>query len=630
MGSQSEYTKIQSIENLLFRVDPLNNLAYQIRYSQPSGSLQYASEALDIARKENYPVGAAISLMHIAFAKFLMSGDYPILQTLVNAHKILDEAQKIPELPIVLNYLGNVYDSYGDFQKGIEFCHLALKLAHDNGLKEVEADTLSTLGIIFSRIADYQNSIKNLLQSLELRKELDNKPAMASSLNLIARSYSLNNENEKGEEYYAQAIELRKSINDNNALPWSYLGLASLFEKQKRFTEAIEYYLKSIELNKQNNDKRCNLQCNLGMGKIFIETGQAREAIEYLNKSLDVAKELNAKPILFEIYKAFSDYYEKEGNTSEAYKYYKLYHALKEDVLNTQLTNKLKNQQISFEVEKVQKEAEIYQLRNVELKQAFDEIAGKNKLILESISYARNIQSAVLPPEKLLKAILPEHFVLNLPKDIVSGDFLFALKVDKKLYVAVVDCTGHGVPGAFMSMLGFSFLSEIVQSKPHWQANEILAELRRKIITALRQDPDKNNLSKDGMDLSFCVIDKKQGNIQYAGAFNSAYIVKAGVLEELKADRMPIGISYDIEAPFTNKEMAIEKGMCIYMFSDGYSDQFGGPRNKKFMSGNFRTLLESVASSPMKDQKDTLEKNILDWRGENEQTDDILVLGIRF
>jgi serine phosphatase RsbU (regulator of sigma subunit) len=611
------------------KVDKLNEQAYLIRYSNASESIKHAEEALKISEKINYPTGKAIAMMHLAFANFIMSKDYPILQSLVDASNILSDVKKIPELPIVLNYLGNVYDSYGEYQKGIEYCHKALTHAKANGLREVEGDTLSTLGIIFSRLCDFQSSIKYHLQSYAIRTEIDNKPAMASSLNLIARSYTLNDESDKAEEFYNKAIEFRKSIGDSSALPWSYLGLASLYEKQKKYTNAIEYYNLSIGLSKDSNDRRCDLQCNLGLGKIFLETGELEKAIDCLKKSKDTATELNAKPILYEALKALSEYYERVGSIEEAYVYYKQYHALKEDVLNTQLHNKLKNQQISFEVEKVQKEAEIYQLRNVELKQAFDQIAEKNKQILESIHYARNIQSAVILPDSKLQSVLPDHFIINRPRDIVNGDFLFASNINGKLYISVVDCTGHGVPGAFMSILGYSFINEIVQVHPEFKASEILELLRRKTISALRQSNDPDNKNQDGMVLAFCIIDYELNKIQYAGAYNPLYCIKNGELEEVRANRMQIGISVHVDVPFTNQEIELVKGMHLYMCSDGYSDQFGGENSRKFLSANFKKLLLEINTLPMKEQGSILEKTLIDWMGDHEQTDDIMVLGLQ-
>ena len=611
------------------KIDKLNELAYSVRYIHPAHSAKFAEQAIEIAKKDNVKTIKAVSKMHIAFARFLMSADFPILKNLIEASDVLEKINKLPELAISYNYIGNVYDSYGEFQKGLEFCHKALNLSRESELKEVEADTLHTMGIIYSRIGDNQNAIKHHLQSYVIRTELDNKPAIASSLNNIARSYSLNDENNKAEEFYNKAIELRMAINDKGALPWSFLGLASHYEKLKKYNEAIEFYNKSINLNKPESDKRCNLHCYLGLGRIFLNLNRYNEAFESLNETLTIARELNAKPILYETYHALANYYEKTGKLDEAYKNYKQYHSLKEEVLNTQLHNKLKNQQITFEVEKAQKEAEIYQLRNVELKQAFDKINTQNQQILDSIKYAKNIQSAVLPPERLISKILSEHFVLYLPKDIVSGDFFYVNKLFGKIYISAVDCTGHGVPGAFMSMLGYSFINEIIQTNPDYNAADILNALRDKVISALRQSNEIDSKSKDGMDLSLCIIDSKKETIQYAGAYNPLYMVKNRELEELKADRMPIGIFIKCDVPFTNHKIQFEKGSCIYMFSDGFPDQFGGSEGKKFMTRNFKNLLIEINQKPMGEQYEILDTTIKEWMKDTNQTDDILVMGVR-
>jgi serine phosphatase RsbU (regulator of sigma subunit) len=607
----------------------LNALSYAVRYSNPSKSLEIANEGLKTSEKINDKVVLAIAKMHIAFSHFMLSSDFPILQNLTEAHIVIERTGKIPELAIVLNYLGNVYDSYGDFQKGLHYCQQSLKLSREHALTECEADSLSTMGIIYSRLCDFQNAIQSHLLSFDIRAKLDNKPAMASSLNLVARAYALSGDYSKSEDYYFKAIDLRKAINDG-AIPWSYLGLASLYEKQKKYDKAIPFYQKSLDLNAKSRNKRSDLQCNLGIGKVLLATEELDKSIIFLNEALCIAKELNSKPLLYEIYEMLSLYYEKTGNEAEAFKSYKQFHKLKEEVLNAQLHNELKNQQVKFEVEKTQKEAEIYQLRNVELKNAFDKIAIKNNEILQSIRYAQNIQSALLPPRDLLNSILPEYFILYMPKDIVSGDFYYANKIGEKLFVAAVDCTGHGVPGAFMSMLGHTFLNEIISMAPQLSASEILERLRSMVIDSLRQDAENETSTKDGMDISFCIIDYQTKIIQYAGAFNSLIVIQNNELNEIKADRMPIGIYNGNTIPFTNHTIKFEVGMSLFLCSDGYSDQFGGPDFKKFMQKNLRDFLLEIHTLPMPKQQELLEKTITDWKGSIEQTDDILVMGLRF
>ena len=629
MGQEFEddLRKISDLKDSEQKAIQYNRLAYNSRYITPAISFDAAENAQKIARKLKNRQVEAISKMNMAFAKFLMSEDFPILNYLTEAYNVLKKTD-IPELPVLLNYLGNVYESYGEYQKALEFGQEALKISGKNDLKETEADAHSTIGLIFTRLSDNASAIKHFENSLKIRKKISNKAAMASSLNLIARTYALENQFKKSEEYYKKAISLRVEIDDTGALPWSFIGIASLFEKQHKYDEAIGYYQRSLKMNLMSGDKRCRLHCNMGLARIHFEKHDLKSTYGFLSETLDIANELNAKPILFEVHRFFADYYEKEGNIEKAYEHFKLFQKIKEEVLSDQLHNKLKNQQMSFEVEKSQKEAEIYHLRNVELKKAFDEIEKKNGEILDSITYAKNIQNAVMLPPTYLKKSLNDYFILFMPRDIVSGDFYWSWETKNKLYIAAADCTGHGVPGAFMSMLGLTFISDVVQSNPDAKAADILNLLRKKIITALHQS-DEMKGSKDGMDISFCILHKQDKILEFSGAYNHLYIIENNAFSEIKASRMPIGHHPLMDREFENHIIEVKPGMCFYMYSDGYADQFGGEEGKKFMSRNLKSLLLQIHTKPMDKQKNILEKTLRAWKDGHEQTDDIILIGFR-
>jgi serine phosphatase RsbU (regulator of sigma subunit) len=610
-------------------VNMLNKYAYKFRYSNPNATIYAAQNALDISKILNYNHGANTAKMNLAFGNFILSKEYPILKELTEVYQYFKATKSIPEYPITLNYLGNIYDNYGDYQKGLSLCHEALKYAQEFDLKEVESDILSTIGLIMNRISDFSGAIQSFKNSYEIRMELNNLPAMASSLNLLARTYALNNQFELSEQYYRQAIALRLEINETGALPWSYIGLASLYEKKMEYENAMLFYNKSLELNKITPDKRCSLHCYIGLSRIFLETRNFQDAKEYIEMALQIAQELSANALLYEAYEILSKYYEKLSDFREAYTNFKKFHLIKESVLNSQTHSMLKNQQLSFEIEKVQKDAEIHQLRNIELKNAYAALENRTNEILDSIEYAKNIQNALLPPVDFFHSFLPESFIYYNPKDILSGDFYWCQSIGKRIYVAAADCTGHGVPGSLMSILGMSLLNEIVNSCKEFTVDEILNELRSRIITSLRQSIAGTSL-KDGIDIAACIIDTDHNYLEFAGAFNPLYIVNENKLTEIKGDRMPIGIFNSTDQPFTKHSIPIKKGMCIYMFSDGFIDQFGGPEGKKYKAKNFRELILKLAPEPMNVQKVKLDQALADWLQSNELIDDVLVMGIRF
>lgn len=258
-----------------------------------------------------------------------------------------------------------------------------------------------------------------------------------------------------------------------------------------------------------------------------------------------------------------------------------------------------------------------------------DEISQQKKEMTDSIMYASRIQKAILPLKANIIKTLPQHFVLDLPRDIVSGDYYWFQQRGNKSIIVAADCTGHGVPGAFLSMLGSAFLGEIVSKQEELPpANEILDQLRYHVINSLHQTGGENE-SRDGMDIAICIIDFDKSNIEYAGAFNSLYHVRNGELTEYKADRMPIGVSFNQDKPFKRHFIDFQKKDSFYIFSDGFIDQFGGADGKKFKSRQFKNLILSMQNRPMELQELLLHDRLLEWRGDIEQIDDVLVIGFK-
>ncbi len=266
--------------------------------------------------------------------------------------------------------------------------------------------------------------------------------------------------------------------------------------------------------------------------------------------------------------------------------------------------------------------------RTAKIESQKEEIQEQHKNITDSIHYAKRIQSAILPPTEQIAEVVDDFFILYRPRDIVSGDYYWVTRRDDITIIVAADCTGHGVPGAFMSMLGVAFLNEIVNKEGIIIPNLILNRLREQIIRQLHQT-GKDGESKDGMDVSLYVIDHVNMKLQFSGAYNPLYVIRNDEVIQLKADRMPIGYHIKMDTPFTMEVMDLLKGDCLYNSSDGYPDQFGGDDGRKFMSKNFRDLLLSIHKLPMCEQREILNKNFDKWRGKIEQIDDVVVLGVR-
>ena len=285
-------------------------------------------------------------------------------------------------------------------------------------------------------------------------------------------------------------------------------------------------------------------------------------------------------------------------------------------------------------------------LHEKELNKKNEEIKQKNKDITDSIHYAQRIQEALLTSSEYCSKILPHHFILFKPKDIVSGDFYWACALRKNIAIWVLaDCTGHGVPGAFMSMIGTSLLNEIVIEKGITSADKILNEMKSRIIKALGQKGATGE-TRDGMDAALCIWHKDTDKLEYAGANNSLFIIRKDItksdiaksvkvrfhgenIAEIKPDRQPVGYEEGKEGLFTKHEIQLQKGDTLYTFSDGYQDQFGGEKDKKFMVKRFKELLVSIQDKSMQEQKGILDRTIENWKGDGEQIDDICVIGVR-
>jgi len=271
---------------------------------------------------------------------------------------------------------------------------------------------------------------------------------------------------------------------------------------------------------------------------------------------------------------------------------------------------------------------ELYEQRLNELLANHQTVKKQKDSILQSIHYAKRIQNAVLPPTEFINNLLPEHFILFKPRDIVSGDYYWITKINEKTIVVAADCTGHGVPGAFMSMLGISLLNQYVNNHDLLPANEILEHLRSNIKQSLRQI-DYESDTKDGMDMALIIFDDKTQELEFAGANNPLYIFRNKELTKFEADKMPVGVYIGENKKFNKQIFKYQKRDVFYTFSDGYIDQIGGTQKRKFMRKNLLNLLTEIHLKSMSEQKEILENNLKEWCGENEQVDDILVIGIK-
>jgi len=557
--------------------------------------------------------GIAWSALNIARLFKMMKNYSKSLDYVNQSLEIYEQTEEDQKLNIgvtlCLKELGSIYYEMGNLEKAVFYSERVLQRNKESNNLQGVANTLSTLGKIYFDDSQFEKSTLHLTKAKRLKDSLNDNTEIASILRYLGKIYLNRGNTTKANQYLHNSLDFALNQNLKEDIKETYLVLSEISEKENNHKTALTYYKKYTGLKDSLNNQKIN---ELELQYEFDKT-QRKIEFEQRQKDLEQKAELQKQ----RIYKwAFASGF--LFMIVLAYVIFKSYQRKKRtNILLTKQRNEIAEQKDEIEAQ-----------RDFVTKQR-DQIANQNTIITDSIEYARRIQAALFPQEKFLNKVLGEYFIYMKPKNIVSGDFYWMAEKDDKLILTLSDCTGHGVPGAFMSMLGIAFLNEIVNKSEKLTAGNILDQLREIIIDALHQEYGVRG-SKDGMDMALCIIDKNTLEMEYAGAYNSIFIIRNQELKELKADKMPIGIhAVKLDKPFTNQQYKLQKGDVLYLFSDGYVDQFGGERGLKFKQKAFKELLLQIFDEPMIDQKQKLENVMKEWQGDYSQLDDMMVMGIR-
>jgi serine phosphatase RsbU (regulator of sigma subunit) len=546
--------------------------------------------------------------------------------------------------------LGYCYWRFSDFSASMEHSLEALTYFQTTNDLRGEADTLNSLGAVYMFEKEHQKRLECNLKCLEIRKILGNPDDISGSMNNIGETYLEMGDLESAKAWFEDCISYPGSSEDSVA--WARHNLGKLYYIEQDFALSETNYIESLRISLSIDYHVLTTETYIHISQLYQHVGYYDSALEFGLKALNLAQATGAKEEQKNAHLLLSEIKEGLGDVAGAFENYKRYHKLFTEIHNESNTQKLKDIQFQFELENVKKEAEIERLKTVELKAAYDQIGiqkalleQRNKEIVESIRYAQRIQRAVLKEENYTQTHLPEHFIYYKPKDIVSGDFYWAKEKDGVLYIAAADCTGHGVPGGFLTMLGISFLNEIISKNDVVSPAQILNELRDKFIKELQL----HDASNDGMDITLVSLhydeQHETKHVTWAGAYNPLWIVRknksafdANVsapnestkleLLEVKPDKQPIGKS-DQQHDFTDHRLVIEKGDLLYLFSDGYQDQFGGENGKKLKRSGFKDLVLNLANRSMEHQLEEMDRFFENWKGDYEQVDDVCVIGIK-
>ena len=606
-------------------------------------ALKYFFESLEFFEKKNDLFNSSQALMNIGSIYNAMGKNQEAKNFLLRAKDYAINLDDKKLLTACYNNLATIYYTFHDLDSSKMYCMLSINLAEEIKCTSEISDSYNVLAFILRKEKKYKEALDLDLKNLAIRISIGDSSSIAETYCRLGIDYCMLNDKPKCIENFTKSIEMYKMQGYKHQLMLTYQEFAKANLLMKDFEQA--YYALENYMNLKDSALNSDLNSRFAEMQTKYETEKKEKENQLLIKESELkTSELKKKEmwmyflvggilllllLAFFIFRSYR--IKKRSNLLLKQQNYEIQQ--KNEEITAQ-RDEIESQRDEIEA---QRDLVINQKNEIEIHR--DEIAEQKKEILDSIHYAKRIQKALLPPEDYIAINLPEHFILFKPRDIVSGDFYWAKVIQNRLVFCVADCTGHGVPGAFMSMLGVAFLNEItntiIQEKPDFKASDILDKLRANVISALHQT-GKQGEQKDGMDIALCILDLASHELQFSGAYNPLYIIKNPPsqesdvqLVEVKGDKMPIGIYHGSGKDFTNHQTMLQKGDRVYIFSDGYADQFGGEDGKKFKYSKFKELLISMHDNTIEDQKHILNYAFEQWKENYAQIDDVCVFGLR-
>lgn len=529
--------------------------------------------------------------------------------------------------------LGNIHSAEEDFKKAYDYYTQALKVRQQQKDMAGIATATAMLGVTLGKQGNHVEALIFMHQARIIYANQRNERNVSNMFNSISKTHLALNQLDSAVIYAEESIILAKKIGLKENIRECYETLAKVYASEKKFTLAFDYqrlfiiYNDSIfneEKNKQFNEIQNRYQHEKQLDQIeLLKSENERKTL--LNWAF-IGGLVLVFGLVFALWRG--NYVKKQANLQLKRQHHEI---IEKSAKLSELNEELKqtNEELNINLE-------IVSHQNVEIQQKNEIIEKKNKDVADSIAYAKRIQVAILPNVNDLKQHLSDCFVFFKPRDIVSGDFYWSAKKESKILLAVADCTGHGVPGAFMSMISNDLLNLIVHEKEIHDVDVILTEMHKLIRQALKQD---DNDSRDGLDISICCIDLEKRTLEYAGAMSPLYLIQnkenhdnemVATLTEIKADKIPIGgHKLKKERFFSKHTFDISQPTTFYLFSDGYADQFGGEDGRKFMVRQFKEVLFSIHHLPMSEQQQILENTLANWTKNERQIDDVTVIGVK-
>ena len=612
------------------------------------------------------------------------------LASLKLQNKDLSKAEKLFFNKAIGDALNNIgFDNFhkGHIEKALIYYQKSLSLREKINDKKGISNSYNNLGLIYAYQDQNKRALKYFLKSMKLMKELKSDRGIAKAHIKIGSIYEKQGLLEEAKEQYLKSLKIRTSLNYENGMAQSLSYLGDVYQSQKKYKLAFENYQQSLDIDLKIGEKNGSSIAYFKLGKLKLTLNQLNAAEKYAKQSLEIAQDIGYPRNIKDAAELLKDIYSKKSQWKDAYSMFDLFVKMKDSIINDQTKKaslqqevkyqydkkkladsinfakketiknfQIKEQKATIEAEKsgkyilfgglgfllillglslysiinkqrankeIARQKKQVEIQRSEANKQKETVEKKNEEITASIQYAKRIQNAILPSNQVVNDLLKNSFIFYKPKDIVAGDFYWLEQKKGKILFAAADCTGHGVPGAMVSVVCNNALNRSVREHGLTEPGKVLDKTREIVIQEFQKS---NEEVKDGMDIALCSLIGT--HLEYSGAHNPLWIVRNGQLIETKANKQPIG-KFDKALPFTTHKFELKQGDTIYLFSDGYSDQFGGQFGKKFKAKSFKNLLLEIQHLNMLDQKNRIEEVFNTWKGSIEQLDDVCVIGLR-
>lgn len=673
--------KVQGAKDDTMKVNNLIGIAMEYASINPELAIDYCKKAVAVSQKLNFSKGEATALSFIGtMFKNMTQYDSAVFYQMKSFAYYSKLADKVG-MSRIFNNIGIVHKEKGDYNLALKFYFKSITyLDEDKHAKHV-ARGLMNIGVVYRQMKLFNKSIDYYHKALLLDLKSKNTNGISRVYANIGNIFLETKNYDSAMFYYQKSHYLLDSMKETNVKALVEQNMANIYYLRKDLQRAKALYENSLNIFREAKDQASLARGLTSLGAVYMDLNDAKAALKACEEAIEIADQSESKVIKRDTYKSVSDNYFKQGKNKEAFNLLQRYINIKDSIYNDDNAKLMNEMDKKYQTEKKEKEIELLHKsenikdlelkrqnifiysglaltilivvfsffvyrnlrqnkrsnkllmhQNKEIQEQKAIIEEKNKDILDSIRYAEGLQKTILPGDETIKNLLPDCFVLFQPKDIVSGDFYWMeeIKSANKIAFAAVDCTGHGVPGAIMSIVSHNLLTNIFREKKIFSPADALNELLYDLVDTLSRKGNQYT-ANDGMDITLCVWDKKTNIIEFAGAFNPLVLIRNGELKEFKVDKFSIGRhSSQNNSVFKLQSLQIEKGDTLYLSTDGYADQFGGTKSKKMMRRNFYQLLNKIVDRPMSEQKIMLSKYFSDWKSSHEQVDDVCVVGVRF